>query len=169
MVPEVCSHLTTISFPQVQMIMDEIEATTWSCIHLRKLVVRIIGLDTKEKIDRALGWWMEGVKTREKQMKLLMVLMSMDRVFVTYYNGDEGESEINHIKTKEKAKDTDMDTDMDSNRDNNLYATILTLPEGVVQMIGLPAYGIEGQVARHLRFMRLQSVWLGNKTREIQL
>ena len=41
------------------MDMDEVDDDKWACGGLRHLRVRVLGLDTKEKIDRTLKLWMK--------------------------------------------------------------------------------------------------------------
>ncbi|KAF9978940.1 hypothetical protein BGZ65_006795 [Modicella reniformis] len=54
LLPRLCSQLTTINFPTLEMDMDDVEKASWSCTKLKVLYIRIKGLDTKTKIDRTL-------------------------------------------------------------------------------------------------------------------
>ncbi|KAG0220517.1 hypothetical protein BGX31_010925 [Mortierella sp. GBA43] len=56
-IPQHCSHLTILKFPSYEMNMDDIEKAPWSCHNLKTLCIRISGLDTKEKIHRAIQLW----------------------------------------------------------------------------------------------------------------
>ncbi|KAG0214698.1 hypothetical protein B0O80DRAFT_447151 [Mortierella sp. GBAus27b] len=73
LIPQTCSRLTNIYIPNLEMDMDEIEKTPWSCIRLRSLYIRIRGLNTKGKIDRAIKLWIEhrnGMREAENIMEV---------------------------------------------------------------------------------------------------
>jgi hypothetical protein len=64
------------------MDMDDIEKTKWGCHNLEELHIRIQGLDTKEKINRAVQLWKEGrIVIRKNQV-----------------DGDQGESAITRFQ-----------------------------------------------------------------------
>jgi len=58
-IPRICSRLKTLGFPFYEMNMDDMEKTKWGCHDLEALYIRVQGLDTKEKIDRAIQFWQE--------------------------------------------------------------------------------------------------------------
>ncbi|KAF9364667.1 hypothetical protein BGX34_000768 [Mortierella sp. NVP85] len=58
-IPRICSRLKSLRFPFYEMNMDDIEKTRWGCHDLEALYIRVQGLDTKEKIDRAIQLWQE--------------------------------------------------------------------------------------------------------------
>ncbi|KAG0220793.1 hypothetical protein BGX31_010526 [Mortierella sp. GBA43] len=59
LIPHTCPKLTKLDLPTLEMDMDDVEKTTWSCTQLEELYIRIRGLDTKERIDRAIQLWLE--------------------------------------------------------------------------------------------------------------
>ncbi|KAF9195043.1 hypothetical protein BGZ51_006009 [Haplosporangium sp. Z 767] len=60
LLPRSCPNLTTLNLEPHQMDMDFVEEEVWVCKGLRRLRVRILGLDTKEKVDRTLQLWVDG-------------------------------------------------------------------------------------------------------------
>ncbi|KAK3828106.1 MAG: hypothetical protein J3Q66DRAFT_321833 [Benniella sp.] len=69
LIPQTCSRLTRLYFQPFTLDMEEIERTTWSCNQLEELHIQIRGLDTKEKIDRAMRLWTNCRDTRRKSKK----------------------------------------------------------------------------------------------------
>ncbi|KAF9175084.1 hypothetical protein BGX21_001070 [Mortierella sp. AD011] len=67
MIPRSCSRLTSFKFMYHQMNMCDIGSSRWSCVELEYLHTRIAGLDTKEKINRAIQLWVEG-RSRVKEV-----------------------------------------------------------------------------------------------------
>jgi len=59
-IPRRCPELTKLKFPLYEMSMDDIEKAKWKCRDLEELFIRIRGLNTKEKIDRAIQLWKDG-------------------------------------------------------------------------------------------------------------
>ncbi|KAG0220792.1 hypothetical protein BGX31_010525 [Mortierella sp. GBA43] len=57
LIPATCARLTKLELPSWVMDMTEIEEAKWSCTELEELYVRVRELDTKEKIDCAIGMW----------------------------------------------------------------------------------------------------------------
>ncbi|KAF9930117.1 hypothetical protein FBU30_000867 [Linnemannia zychae] len=69
-IPRTCSRLEKLDFHLHEVNMDDIEADEWVCKDLKKLATRIQGLDTKEKIKRAIDLWRNGVREQwRKQAK----------------------------------------------------------------------------------------------------
>ncbi|KAF9993385.1 hypothetical protein BGZ80_002638 [Entomortierella chlamydospora] len=64
LVPRSCPKLLVLVLECHEMDMDHVEEDEWICDGLRHLRVRIRGLDSKEKVDKALRLWKEG---REKK------------------------------------------------------------------------------------------------------
>jgi hypothetical protein len=63
-----CTRLKSLEFPSLEMDMDDIDTTAWGCHDLEKLYIRVRGLDTKPKIDRAIQLWKKGrFAIRKKQ------------------------------------------------------------------------------------------------------
>ncbi|KAG0000942.1 hypothetical protein BGZ79_005289 [Entomortierella chlamydospora] len=62
MIPCVCAKLKDFRMVQQEIDMDEVEKTEWVCIDLKSLRIRIRGLDTKDKINRAIELWVQGRK-----------------------------------------------------------------------------------------------------------
>ncbi|KAF9980397.1 hypothetical protein BGZ65_005155 [Modicella reniformis] len=66
--PRRCTRLKTLYFPLYEMNIDDIEEATWECYSLERLHIRVHGLNTKKKIDRAIHLWTEGrIAIRKKQ------------------------------------------------------------------------------------------------------
>ncbi|KAF9947375.1 hypothetical protein BGZ72_010600 [Mortierella alpina] len=59
-IPRLCSHLESFCFPMYRADMDNIESGEWECKRLKEIRIRIAGLDTAEKIDRAIQLWLDG-------------------------------------------------------------------------------------------------------------
>ncbi|KAF9280948.1 hypothetical protein BGZ68_006924 [Mortierella alpina] len=55
-----CSQLESFCFPHYEAEMDDIEKGGWECYGLKELRIRIAGLDTAEKIERAIELWLDG-------------------------------------------------------------------------------------------------------------
>ncbi|KAF9134240.1 hypothetical protein BGW39_007711 [Mortierella sp. 14UC] len=60
LIPKSCSHLATFILPSHEMDMDEVEKGEWVCKDLKSLRIRIKGLDTEEKILKAIAMWRKG-------------------------------------------------------------------------------------------------------------
>ncbi|KAG0248706.1 hypothetical protein BG011_009989 [Mortierella polycephala] len=54
-----CPNLQTLALERHQMDIDHVEESEWACKQLRSLRVRIRGLDTEGKVDRALQLWLQ--------------------------------------------------------------------------------------------------------------
>ncbi|KAG0305707.1 hypothetical protein BGZ98_003717 [Dissophora globulifera] len=59
LLPRICSNLTVLELESHEMDMDFVEEEEWACKGLWRLRVRIVGLDSKEKISTALNLWSE--------------------------------------------------------------------------------------------------------------
>jgi hypothetical protein len=66
-IPRKCSQLQRLNFHQHEMEIDAIEAQEWVCKGLRKLRIRVKGLDTQEKIVRTIALWQAGCWRRWQQ------------------------------------------------------------------------------------------------------
>ncbi|KAG0220947.1 hypothetical protein BGX31_010348 [Mortierella sp. GBA43] len=66
-IPRRCTSLTILCLPLFEMSMDDIEKAEWACQKLKILYFRVQGLNTKEKIDRAIQLWMEARIPRRKK------------------------------------------------------------------------------------------------------
>jgi len=66
-IPRRCLQLKALEFPLYEMDMGDIEKAKWKCHDLETLYIRIRGLNTKEKIDRAIQLWKEGRIAIEKK------------------------------------------------------------------------------------------------------
>ncbi|KAF9364670.1 hypothetical protein BGX34_000771 [Mortierella sp. NVP85] len=67
--PRHCNRLQKLQLSSYEMDMDDIERADWGCRNLEELYIRVRGLDTKEKINRAIQLWREGVvATKKKQV-----------------------------------------------------------------------------------------------------
>ncbi|KAK3838204.1 MAG: hypothetical protein J3R72DRAFT_183818, partial [Linnemannia gamsii] len=59
-IPRKCFQLQKLNLHQHEMRMDVVESGEWVCKDLRKLRIRVKGLDTKEKILRTIALWRAG-------------------------------------------------------------------------------------------------------------
>ncbi|KAF9123103.1 hypothetical protein BGW39_009251 [Mortierella sp. 14UC] len=59
-IPRSCSQLQTLNLHRHEMCMGNVEAAEWACKNLRKLKIRVKGLETQEKILRAIALWRAG-------------------------------------------------------------------------------------------------------------
>ncbi|KAF9148576.1 hypothetical protein BG015_009670 [Linnemannia schmuckeri] len=140
LLPRSCTRLTELNLYPHVMDIDIMESKEWNCKDLRTLRTRIKGLDTKERILRAIDLWRAGWRKR--------VLARRRQSNNWYPTGN----------------DSNMD---ESNRLlAHMFASIkmgMVSPGGVVLLDN--DYSIEARVARHLlQFERLENVWLGYKT-----
>ncbi|KAF9081213.1 hypothetical protein BGX27_005022, partial [Mortierella sp. AM989] len=66
LLPRCCPKLKVFEFERHIMDMDRVEESDWICDGIEEIRTRIRGLDTKEKIDRALQLWVDGRKVKNK-------------------------------------------------------------------------------------------------------
>ncbi|KAG0024287.1 hypothetical protein BGZ80_004527 [Entomortierella chlamydospora] len=69
LIPRSCPKLEVLEFEVHVMDMDHVEESLWICSELKVLRARIKGLDTAEKIGRALQLWVEGRKAEDEKKK----------------------------------------------------------------------------------------------------
>ncbi|KAF9396054.1 hypothetical protein BGX21_009681 [Mortierella sp. AD011] len=62
MLPRLCTKLKIFSMALHEMDMDDIEKGEWMCRELTTLNIRIRGLDTRNKINRAIQLWFQSKK-----------------------------------------------------------------------------------------------------------
>ncbi|KAG0277223.1 hypothetical protein BGZ95_006295 [Linnemannia exigua] len=60
LIPRSCTHLKRLNPYPYEMDMDVVEAAEWVCKDLRKLRIRVKGLDTKERILKTIAFWRAG-------------------------------------------------------------------------------------------------------------
>ncbi|KAG0006097.1 hypothetical protein BGZ65_009415, partial [Modicella reniformis] len=65
-IPRCCPRLNKIDFPTYEMDMDEAEKVPWACKDLFELRIRIRGLNTAAKIEKAINLWL---KERDNSFK----------------------------------------------------------------------------------------------------
>ncbi|KAF9922118.1 hypothetical protein FBU30_007807 [Linnemannia zychae] len=63
-IPRSCAELEKLDLHLHEMDMDDIEEGEWVCKDLKKLRIRIKGLDTPETITKAIELWRSGVRER---------------------------------------------------------------------------------------------------------
>ncbi|KAF9980396.1 hypothetical protein BGZ65_005154 [Modicella reniformis] len=69
LLPGSCTRLKSLRFPLYEMNINDIEEANWRCYNLESLYIRVHGVNTKEKIDRAMQLWTDGrIAIRKKQM-----------------------------------------------------------------------------------------------------
>ncbi|KAF9364679.1 hypothetical protein BGX34_000780 [Mortierella sp. NVP85] len=67
-IPRLCTRLERLELPFFEMDMSDIEMTQWGCHDLEELYIVIRGLDTEEKVNRAIQLWKEGrIAIKKKQ------------------------------------------------------------------------------------------------------
>ncbi|KAF9910606.1 hypothetical protein EC991_006165 [Linnemannia zychae] len=66
-IPRSCAQLQRLNLHPFEFDMDVIECKEWACKDLRKLRMRVKGLDTKEQILRAIALWRAGCWRRRQK------------------------------------------------------------------------------------------------------
>ncbi|KAF9120934.1 hypothetical protein BGW39_010977 [Mortierella sp. 14UC] len=66
MIPRECSHLNEFDLFLHEMDMDEVEQAEWACKDLKTLRIRVKGLNTKERIFKAIALWRKGCWRRRR-------------------------------------------------------------------------------------------------------
>lgn len=67
LIPRSCLRLDELDLHAYEMDMGDIEKSEWVCTNLTTLAIRIKGLDTKEKITKAIALWRKGCWRRWKK------------------------------------------------------------------------------------------------------
>ncbi|KAF9908943.1 hypothetical protein EC991_009243 [Linnemannia zychae] len=67
LIPSVCSQLRVLNLHSHEMDMDIVEMGKWNCEGLQTLRIRVKGLDTKEKILKAIALWRKGCWRRWRE------------------------------------------------------------------------------------------------------
>ncbi|KAG0286974.1 hypothetical protein BGZ96_009026 [Linnemannia gamsii] len=139
LLPRSCTRLTELNLYPHIMDIDIVGSKAWNCKNLRTLRTRFKGLDSKERILRAIDLWRAGWRKR--------VLTRRRQSNIWSPGGNENNAE----------------------ETNRLIANMLvslkleTSTPGVVLLDN--DNSIEARVARHLlQFEKLENVWLGYKT-----
>ncbi|KAF9355918.1 hypothetical protein BGX26_005965 [Mortierella sp. AD094] len=68
-IPQQCKHLRSLVLPEQEIDIEDVEMSEWSCRYLRDLQIRIRGLNTKQKVDRAIQLWLEKRDKRRENLK----------------------------------------------------------------------------------------------------
>ncbi|KAF9101351.1 hypothetical protein BGX29_005705 [Mortierella sp. GBA35] len=139
LLPRSCPRLTSLNLYPHVMDMEIVELPPWRCRGLKTLLTKIKGLDSKDRIHRAIDLWRAGWRERALERRKSNLAADVD-----------GEEEIVTATSwlglfkllAAAAEDKDSDVVL---LDSNL--------------------SLEARVARFLLgFQQLESVWLGNKT-----
>ncbi|KAG0376114.1 hypothetical protein BGX24_008263 [Mortierella sp. AD032] len=67
LIPRSCPQLQVLNLYPHEMDMDEVEKGEWVCKNLRTLYIRVRGLDTTEKIAKAIALWRRGCWRRRQE------------------------------------------------------------------------------------------------------
>ncbi|KAF9131641.1 hypothetical protein BGW39_001546 [Mortierella sp. 14UC] len=138
LLPRTCSQLTDLNLYPHVMDMDIVESKAWTCKNLRTLRTRIKGLDSKDRILRAIDLWRAGWRKRALARRRQSNIWSLG-------SGVGGGDNTDWMVLLKSATDSSAAT-----------------PGVVLLDIDL---SIEARVARHLlQFEKLENVWLGYKT-----
>ncbi|KAG0209855.1 hypothetical protein BGX33_005312 [Mortierella sp. NVP41] len=86
LLPRGCSRLEVLDLHCHEMDMDVVEVGEWACKDLRMLYVRIKGLDTKDKIIRAISLWRDGRRARQREEDSADDAMEVDEDYVIHQN-----------------------------------------------------------------------------------
>ncbi|KAF9334593.1 hypothetical protein BGZ91_010799 [Linnemannia elongata] len=142
LLPRSCTRLTELNLYPHVMDIDIVETKAWNCKDLRTLRTRIKGLDTKERILRAIDLWRAGWRKR------VLARRRQSNIWVLHSNGNgNGTDDQNRYLTQMLAA----------------MKAGAALPGGAVLLDN--DNSIEARVARHLlQFEKLENVWLGYKT-----
>ncbi|KAG9062080.1 hypothetical protein KI688_006804 [Linnemannia hyalina] len=137
LLPRSCTRLTELNLHPHVMDIDIVGNKAWNCKDLRTLRTRIKGLDTKERIMRAIDLWRAGWRKR---------------VLARRRQSNDGMEDPIRFITRTLAEIKAMQA-----------GTFLPSAGGVV-LLDID-HSIEARVARHLlQFEKLENVWLGYKT-----
>ena len=157
-IPRCCTTLLKIEWPMYEMDMDEAEKTPWVCKWLGVLRIRIRGLDTKAKIERAIQLWLEA-RSHKRKRKWTDTGSSDDK------SDDDGEEDR---KSWKKVKGDGGETLQQGNGQESPTDSI-SMDGEYPEDDGLSSIAdndtsIEARVARHLLKLEcLYTVWLGTK------
>ncbi|KAF9930122.1 hypothetical protein FBU30_000872 [Linnemannia zychae] len=69
-VPQICPRLEKLNLYSYEMDISDIERAKWNCKDLKKLRIRVKGLDTKEKIIKTIELWRTGCRERWRQQSM---------------------------------------------------------------------------------------------------
>ncbi|KAF8932052.1 hypothetical protein EDD21DRAFT_381719 [Dissophora ornata] len=142
LIPRICNELITLSFPLHEMDMDEVEKGSWGCKYLMTLHVRVRGLDTKEKIEKAIMLWKTGRNVRKRKWSDI-------------WGGGSNLDEDSDQDVGDPKPDLNPCPSPDLDDDDD---------DRVEPVSTLEFNSIEARVARHLlKFDILESVWLGTE------
>lgn len=78
LIPRKCSRLRVLDLHFFEMEMDAVERGEWACKDLRLLRVRVKGLDTKDKILKAIELWRAECRRRRKEKAATVMEMEED-------------------------------------------------------------------------------------------
>lgn len=78
LVPRRCSRLRVLDLHFFEMEMDAVERGEWTCKGLRTLRVRVMGLDTKDRILKAIELWRAGCRRRSQEKAGTMMVKEED-------------------------------------------------------------------------------------------
>jgi len=157
-IPRCCTTLHKIEWPMYEMNMDEAEKTPWVCKWLGVLRIRIRGLDTKAKIERAIQLWLKE-RTHKRKRKWTDTGSSDDK------SDDDGKEDR---KSWKKVKGDGGETQQQGNGQESPTDSISMdgeYPEDDgLSSIADDDTSIEARVARHLLKLEwLYTAWLGTK------
>ncbi|KAK3833066.1 MAG: hypothetical protein JOS17DRAFT_741430 [Linnemannia elongata] len=140
LLPRSCTRLTELNLYPHVMDIDVVGTKAWNCKDLRTLRTRIKGLDTKERILRAIDLWRSGWRKR------VLARRRQSGIWFSDGNGN-GTGDPNRFLAQMVAA----------------VKAGTVLPGEVVLLDN--DHSIEARVARHLlQFEKLENVWLGYKT-----
>ncbi|KAF9922115.1 hypothetical protein FBU30_007804 [Linnemannia zychae] len=108
-IPRSCPKLESLSLHLWEMEMDDIEGGEWICKDLRKLQIRVKGLDTKKKIRRVIEMWRSGSRERWRKeaiesKKTMAIEKDCTKEEKQGVKKDEGSNEHEDIDTSIEAR-----------------------------------------------------------------
>ncbi|KAF9917047.1 hypothetical protein BX616_002069 [Lobosporangium transversale] len=156
-----CPHLSVVDLPTHEMDIDMVDRFPWACKDLKRLRVRIRGLDTKELIVAAIDKWR--FEHRERQRSALASLTKTEKNSVAFENTVDQEREL---PTAEQTISTT--TAIGGADANTNQQPPPPLPQQQQQQQGeasnIVNNPIVDKVVRQLlKFEKLDDVWLGYK------
>jgi hypothetical protein len=78
LIPRSCARLERLNLHPYEMDMDAIESKEWACKGLRKLRIRVRGLDTKEQTLRTIAFWRAGCWRRWQKKAVWFNAMAVE-------------------------------------------------------------------------------------------
>ncbi|KAG0008040.1 hypothetical protein BGZ80_003930 [Entomortierella chlamydospora] len=101
-IPQQCKHLRSLVLPEQEVDIEDMEMSPWSCRFLRDLHIRIRGLNTRQKVDRAIQLWLE---KREKKLEGAKPNEDDDDYYGGYNDDTTSPADVSILSIEERVAD----------------------------------------------------------------